>query len=890
MTDSERPADYPVEWEADVVLRDGAVAHVRPMLPDDAEGVQRFHSLQSEESIYLRYFAPIKRLSERDVYRFTHVDYDERVALVATVRGEIIGIARFDRFPDRTVAEVAFNIADNFHGKGVGSVLLEHLAAIGREGGISRFVADVLPQNHKMMKVFADVGYEIKHHFDDGVISVSFQIEPTMRSRAVQQAREHRAEERSMNGVLTPASVAVVGVSRRPEAIGSMVLDNIIDGRYSGTVYVVNSEVDHVRGLKTHPRVSDIGAPVDMAVIAVPAAVVLDVVVDCANAGVKTLLVLSAGFAEAGPAGEFRQAELLRIARDSGMRVVGPNSLGLINNHPDVRLNATIANQSYTTGRVALFSQSGGLGIALLAAAAQRMLGLSVFVSAGNRVDVSGNDLMQYLIEHDHSQVVGLYLESLGNPRKFSRIARQVSLRKPVIAVKAHTSGQVPPGHRASRTRVPREAFGAILKQAGVIEAQNVHELMDVIELVSNQPLPRGSAVAVVGNSDGVNAIIVEALLRGGLTAPYPPFRVPNEETSTRVAEVMEQALDDEAVNSVVACFTPPMASSDEAIARAIAHSCARHDKTCVATFLGMRNVREVLRVAGAHAGPDGTPMVVPAYVTPLDGVTALAAVTQYAAWRDTERGDRVHPEGVDRIAAEAFVDRVLEDCLEGRALTAAESSDLLATHGIRLWPGIPVAGPQAAVDAAEELGYPVVIKSMSQIARNIPVASVRTDLHTPAGVREAYDSLVERLGGAAEAGLVVQKMATIGIATMIQSNEDPLFGPVVCFGLAGPSSELLGDLSYGIPPLSDDEVTAMITSLRAAPMLEGYRGAPPVDRAALCDLIARVSLLAEELPEIDSLVLNPVSVHASGVDVLGGAIHLAPASVRKDSGRRALT
>lgn len=890
MTDSERPEGYPVEWEADVVLRDGTVANVRPMLPSDAEGVRRFHANQSEESIYLRFFAPIKTLSDRDVYHFTHLDYDERVALVATIRGEIIGIARYDRFPDRTTAEVAFNISDHFHGKGVGSVLLEHLAAIGRESGIRGFVADVLPQNHKMMKVFEDAGYEVKHHFDDGVISVSFRIESTMQSRAVQQAREHRAEERSMRSVLTPASIAVLGVSRRPEAVGSLVLDNILDGGFNGKVFVVNDSVESLRGLPTYKKVTEIGEPVDLAVVAVPVPAVLDVVVDCANAGVRTLIVISAGFAEAGPAGEFRQGELLRIARDSGMRVVGPSSLGVINNHPDVRLNATITRYPPPAGRLGLFSQSGGLGIGLLDAAATRRLGISVFVSAGNRVDVSGNDLMQYLLDDDDTSVVGLYLESLGNPRKFSRIARQVSLAKPVVAVKARTSGQVPPGHRAGATRVPHEAFDALLRQAGVIPAENIHDLMDIVELLSHQPLPQGNGVAVVGNSDGLNAITVDGLTRRGLQVPSAPFRVPNGETSSRIAASMEAALRDPQVHSVIACFTPPMSANDEDIASAIAHTSARYGKTCVATLMGMRDVRSVMHKAGQYAGPHAGRRVVPLYDTPLDGLKALAAVTHYARWRDSDRGDPVHPEGLDRVAADVIIDRVLEQSPDGRALETPEAEEFLATQGIHLWPGIPVANQDEAVKAAVELGYPVVLKSTAESARNIPIASVRTDLHTEAGVREAFEGLTERLNLPGGPSLVVQKMATIGVATVIETHEDPLFGPVVSFGLAGPPSELLGDLSHGIPPLTDIDVTALISTLRAAPLLHGYRGAPPVNLRALEDLIARVSVLAEELPEVDRLELNPVSVHAGGVDVLGAAIRLAPARMRKDSGRRALT
>jgi acyl-CoA synthetase (NDP forming)/RimJ/RimL family protein N-acetyltransferase len=891
MIDLDLPDNYPVEWEADVVLRDGTVAHVRPMIPSDGDGVRRFHLGQSEESIYLRFFAPIKQLSDKDVHRFTHVDYDERVALVVTIRGEIIGIARYDRLPepDPTTAEVAFNISDHFHGKGVGSVLLEHLAAIGREAGVTKFIADVLPQNRKMMKVFADAGYEVEHHFDDGVIAVSFQIEPTEKSQAVQLAREHRAEAQSMRALLTPSSIAVVGVSRRPDAIGSLVLNNILDGGFTGEVYVVNTEADTVRGLRAHARVADIGAPVDMAVIAVPAQAVSEVVVDCANAGVRTLVVVSSGFAEAGPQGEYRQAELLRVARDSGMRVVGPSSFGLVNNNAEVRLNATIARRLPNAGGLGLFSQSGGLGIALLDAAAQRRLGLSIFASAGNRVDVSGNDFMQYWIDDDDTHVVGLYMESIGNPRKFSRIARQLSLRKPVVAVKARTSGNVPPGHRARQTRVDPKAFDTLLEQAGVIRAGNIRELINVAELASRQPLPTGNRLAVVGNSDGMNAIIIDAAQQLGLQVPRPAFRVPTGGSAIEVADGLERALSDDGIDSVSVCFTPPMGASDEDIASAIAHTSSGYGKPIVATFVGMRDMRPVLLKAGEFANPAGGTRIVPTYSSALDGVRALAGVTKYALWRSSDHGERVRPEGVDRVAAEAIVEQVLADSPDGRALTSVEAQRLLATHGVSLWSMVSVSDAEEAVAAAESIGYPVVLKSMSEEARRIPVASVRTDLSNPTSVREAYASLAARLGQDGAPDLVVQKMASLGVATVLETHEDPLFGPVVSFGLAGPPSALLGDVSYAIPPLTDVDVTSLITSLRAAPLLQGYRGATPLDLTMLEDLIARVAVLAEDLPDVDHVQLTPVNVHAGGVDVLGGLVHVSPAGVRTDAGKRAL-
>ena len=395
---SAQSAGAPVEWEADVVLRDGTVAHVRPITPDDAEGVRHFHSLQSAESIYLRFFAPLRELSDRDIHRFTHVDHHDRVALVATLDSEIIGIGRYDRI-DPTSAEVAFNISDHFQGKGIGSVMLEHLAAIAQEMGINRFVAEVLPQNRKMLTVFKEAGYEVTHHIEDGVVEVSFDISPTEQSKAVQLSREHRAEARSMHTILFPERVAIIGASRREESIGALVMRNILAAGYQGELYPIHRVADSIQGLRAYPTIHDVPEPVDLAIVVVPAAQAIDVVKDCGKAGVKALLVLSAGFAEAGEEGVRLQEKLRRRVRRAGMRIVGPNSFGLINNDPTVRLNATLASVIPESGRLGLFAQSGALGVAVLASAARRGLGISVFASAGNRVDVSGNDLMQYWID-----------------------------------------------------------------------------------------------------------------------------------------------------------------------------------------------------------------------------------------------------------------------------------------------------------------------------------------------------------------------------------------------------------------------------------------------------------------------------------------------------------
>lgn len=886
----ELPPGYPRAWEADVVLRDGSIAQVRPIRPSDVALLQEFHERQSDESIYLRFFAPLKHLSDREAERFANVDYAQRVALIVEAGGRMVGVARYDRLtgPDGPRAEVAFNIADDYQGRGVGSVLLEHLAAIAAEAGVQEFVADVLPQNHKMMGVFTDAGFEVSRRFDDGVISLSFRIEPTEQSQAVRTAREHRAEARSMRSLLAPSSIAVVGVGSRPTGLGRGVFDHLRAGGFTGTLYAVNRNVhDEIRDVTVHSSVSELPGPAELVVIAVPAAEVLQVVEECAGHGVKALVVISAGFAEAGPEGERLQAELLLTARRHGMRVAGPNSFGLINTRDDVRMNASLAPEMPSRGSFGLFAQSGALGIAVLDFAERRGLGLTDFVSTGNRVDVSGNDVMQAWMDDDATEVVGLYLESMGNPRKFSRIARRLSLQKPVIVVKSGVSSYgVPPGHRVRMTHISPDAFTSMLRQAGVIRAENLHQLFDVAQLMLNQSIPRGPRVAIVGNSDALGALAADNAVSWGLQVTRGPVNLPPECTREQLEEALEAAFTDPDVDSVVTALTQPRIMQGIELANTLATVSARHEKPCLTTFLGISGVNDAL------AAPDPETQVerfVPSYTVPEDGVRALAAATRYGEWRATDRGAPVLPDGIDRRAAENLVDKVLEASPDGRQLTAPEVRELLAAYGIEVWPHTPVRSAREAVRVAKELGFPVVVKSVSPLVRTQPVTAVRADLTSAEAVRVAYKTLDERLAPLHANRLVVQRMATPGIPCIVATGEDPLFGPVVRFSLAGAPTEVMGDLAYRIPPLTEVDVRDLINSVRAAPLLHGKGGGLAVDQTALEDVVARISVLAEHLPDVAALELNPVNTHADGLEVLGAAVTVAPPAVRTDSGRRSL-
>jgi acyl-CoA synthetase (NDP forming)/RimJ/RimL family protein N-acetyltransferase len=880
---------YPDHWEADVVLRDGGTAHLRPIRPDDAEALQDFHLAQSPESVYLRFFAPMPRLSDRDLTRFTRVDHVDRVAIVALVGGRIVGVGRFDRTAPR-VAEVAFNISDHHQGRGLGSVLLEHLAAAALERGIQRFEAEVLPQNRKMVGVFRDAGYEVSNHYDDGVISLAFDIDPTERSMAVMAAREHRAEAASLAALLHPRSVAVIGASSTEGTIGEALMSNLLEGGFTGAIHPVHPTAEAVAGLPAHPDVTSIGQPVDLAVVAVRAAAVQGVLGQCARAGVRGVVVVSGGFAESGEEGARLQAELVREARAQGMRVVGPNSFGMLNTDEAVRLNASLSPVLPAPGRLGLFSQSGALGVAVLSAAARRGLGLSSLVSAGNRADVSGNDLLQFWEDDPRTDVVCLYLESVGNPRKFSRVARRISRAKPVVVVKSGTSGYgVPAGHVVRESRAPREAFDAMLRQAGVVRTENIHQMFDVAQLLVNQPLPAGRRIGVVTNSDALASLVADALTSWDLELAGDPITVATEADAATFGSALRQAFSDPSADAVVTSFIPPIATVDAELVEQVAAVSAGSGKTALACFVGLREV--------THEGMRGT-QTVPAYPTPEDAVRALAAVTRYAEWRRRDQGAVVDPPGCDRLAARIVVEEALAATADDAEqddqvlLDPAQTRRLLAAYGISTWPTEHAATAEDAVAAAHRVGWPVAVKyADKRLRERRDVMGARLDVPDEPALRQDLAAMVAGTDDpAVAAGFLVQPMAPSGVPVVVTTMEDPLFGPIVSFGLAGDAVDLLGDVAHRIPPLTDVDVHDLVRSVKASPRLFGYRGTPALDVAALEDLLARVSVLSDELPEVVDLRLDPVVVGQQGLAPLWAQVRLARPPDRRDTGtRRAL-
>lgn len=847
-----------VEQPVDVLLSDGTTVQLRSIRPDDAAAVVAMHARFSERTRYLRYFSPYPRIPERDLQRFVNVDHRDREALVVLAGDRIVAVGRYERLgPASPEAEVAFVVEDAYQGRGIGSVLLEHLADAASRYGIVHFVAEVLPANGAMLRVFADFGYQIARQYADGVVHLSFPIAPTEATLEVQRGREHRTEARSIARLLAPRGIAVYGASTTGQGVGAALLGHLRDGGFTGTIVPVHPTAATVAGLPAYPSAADAGAEIDLAVVAVAPEAAMDVVADAAKAGAHGLVVISAGFAESGPAGAVAQRALVRAAHLAGMRVVGPNCLGVANTDERVRLNATLAPVLPAAGRVGVFSQSGAFGVALLAEASRRGLGLSSFVSAGNRTDVSGNDLLQYWQDDPGTDVITLYLETFGNPRKFARLARRIGRSKPVVAL---ASLARPPGV-GDAPALDAAAVSALFAQSGVIRVDTVSELLDVGVLLANQPPPAGRRVAVVGNSSALTGLAATACTAQGLTvADGYPHDVGPRATAAEYAAALAASAGDERVDAVVAVFAPPLPGqlSDPETDFTTALPDARATgKPVVATFLAGR-----------------VPAGVPAYPSVEEAVRALARVTTYADWRRRPPGVLPELERVDRLAGQAAL----------RA-DGAEAA-LLGAYGIEVVESARASSVDAAVAAAERLGWPVALKAAaSGLRHRLDLGAVRLDLADVAALRRAYVEMAPVFG----ADVLVQPMVPPGVACVVELVEDPAFGPVVGFGLGGVATELLGDRAWRAVPLTDRDAAELVDEPRAAPLLLGHRGAAPVDRAALIDLLLRVGRLADEQPRVRSLTLNPVLARPDGISVLHATVRTGAEAPRPDTGPRRL-
>lgn len=949
------PAGYPAQWEADVVLRDGAVAHLRPIVPADADAIQRMHQSQSQNSVYLRFFTFKSSLSDKELRRFTEVDYFDRVALVITLGSEVIGIGRFDRLKDPSWAEVAFNISDAHQGRGLGSILLEHLGVIAMEVGIRRFEAEVLPENRKMLTVFADAGYEVSRRFDDGVVSLSFDIDQTERSREVRDAREHRAESSSLRGVVYPETVLLISSSKK---IDSTALRTLISNLRLNPGNEESTLVEAGRSGVRHPgaprcswltledfRSDEDGAPADpgsptqrgeeyerplLAILAVDY-VDIDDAVDCASSlGAHAAVIVTTGFTDDPDVGAERARDIVARARSTGMRILGPASLGIINGA--VRLNASILPtvRAHSTGRsdsdvegdndglqmgsnVGVFTQSAALGTSVYAAMLRRNLDARQFISAGHRADISGNDVMQFWEDEADVEVACLYLESMGNARKFTRIARRLARLKPVVLARSQALGrQLPPGHVARTSQAPAAALEAIFRQAGVIQVETIPELLDVAQLCSSQPLPRGGNVAFLSNSRALTQLLTDAAQDYGLcvTRSEPRALPPGVAGADGLAMLLQahrEASADPNVDAVVVCLLADTAVSVGELGAALAHAAAIEGKTTLLCLSGLLSTEartdQLLSQGAGSKQPEisgslrSVPLQsVPSYSSTSAALAALRHVVDYVHWREQEAEVPMPPDGIDRRAASKLVDeaRLLVHGSELHELASEEVTKLLRCYGISVLDSATVTTADEASAAAWKLGWPVALKSTHRsLKQRLDLGGVRLNITDEAMLRADFAQMSTQLAGYYEPGdtpeFDVQSMAPLGQATVLQAVEDPLLGPIVSFGLSGDPTQLLDDWVHRAAPLSPLDAYAMIREPKAAAKLFGYEGLPQSRLDTLIDVLIRLAVLKDDLAHVVRLELNPVLAGAKSTSVLAARAWIGNPEQRMDSARRAL-
>jgi acetate---CoA ligase (ADP-forming) len=863
---------YHADLETDVVLRDGLTVRLRPVREDDAERVLALFGDLSERSLYNRFMA-VPHVDLAQARTIATVDYDTQMVLVAERGGRLCGIAGYYRdAANRDRAEVAFAIADAMQGRGLGTRLLERLAEIARERSVRAFDAYVLGDNLAMMDVFLQSGFALTQGLDHGVFHVTLALEATAAFESAAGKRAQLAAAASLRPFFEPRAIAVIGANREPGRIGSEVLRNLRESGFTGTIAPVHPDADTVGGLPAYRAVADVPFDIDLAVVIVPAKQVVRVVDDCLAKGVKALVVISAGFGEAGDAGVALQAELVEKIRAAGVRLIGPNCMGIINTDPRFRVNATFSPVYPPEGRIAFSTQSGALGLAILDYVNRLNIGMSSFASIGNKADVSGNDLIQYWAEDPRTDVILLYLESFGNPRKFAEIARRVGRVKPIVAVKAGHSGA---GARAAASHTGARATSDVLvetmlREAGVIRSRTLEELFDVATVLANQPVPGGRRVAIVTNAGGPAILAADACEAQGLAVPVlsersqqrlraflpaaasvgNPVDMLASASPEQYARALEIVAADPAVDSVLAIFIPPLVTEAEAVATAIRAAAMKISKPILASFLGKQGLQ-----------PQLSP--VPSFPFPEAAAAALAHVTRYGEWLRRP----VHsPEPLDdarRTAARGIVERARA---EGRTWLPPQDCDaLLEAAGIPVLRTHIARTPDEAVAAAQQCGFPVVLKAHAHdIVHKSDVGGVRLGLASEHAVRDGFAAIATHLEGRLEA-VLVQPMVTGGVEMVIGGLNDPAFGPIVMCGTGGVLVELLDDTAFAMCPLAESGAQALLEQVKGRVRLRGFRGTPAADEAAFCRMVVRVSQLLHACPEIQEMDLNPVMVLSAG-------------------------
>jgi acetyl coenzyme A synthetase (ADP forming)-like protein len=893
-----QPIDYPATWEEDAVLKDGHTVRIRPIVPADSEALQAFVNNMSTEASYFRFFRVKRELTERELAAFTDVDYHSEMAFVAIFEGSLVGVGRYSQVESAMdQAEVAFTVADDMQGRGVGTLLVFRIAAYARERAITEFKAFVLSDNHAMMRVFRNAGFKLIREIDEGVYTVTI---PTEESDAVREAEgeaERMATAASLMPLFYPTSIAVIGASRNKASIGGRLFNNILNSNFTGPLYPINVRTPVVRSIPAFKSVIDIEAPVDLAFVVVPAAHVLDAVRECAEKGVRAVCVISAGFSETGEAGSAAEDELLEIVRSGGMRMVGPNCMGLLNTDTAISLNGQFGPIFPPKGNVAMSSQSGALGLAILDYATDLNIGISSFVSVGNKADISGNDLLLFWEDDPNTDVILLYLESFGNPRRFSRIARRIGRHKPIVAVK---SGRTAAGARAASSHTGSlasldVAVDALFAQAGVVRVTTLEDLFDVTTLLANQPIPQGRRVGIVTNAGGPAILAVDALESQGLEVPQfseafqqhlrtflsgdaavaNPVDMIAAAGPEEYRRTLTAMLESDEVDSVIAVYIPASTAGVPETAAAItqAAEAAPANKTFLSVYMNSSGIPTELG-SGKNRFPT--------FSFPERAAKALRKAVEYAEWLNKPVGSLVSFDDVDKPTAHSVMEEALTGVDEAVWLEPEAVDKVLGAYGIQVPKATVVHRVGEAIAFAAKLGGPVVLKVVSPSAvHKTDVGGVALDLSTPKEIKAGFAQVMAAVPD--PEGVLVQEFVSGGHEVLIGMFEDPNFGPLIGFGLGGVFVELIGDVAFKIHPLSDLDARDLISEVKSGKLLEGYRGSEPADIEAVVDTLLRVSALVENHPEVVEMDLNPVKVakHGEGIRVVDARIRVRPVAGR---------
>ena len=852
-----------------IALRDGSTAEVRPVEAADTAALTAFLEGLSERSRVFRFFTGGADLAGAARMAATSEERGGLGLVVTTGEPErIVAHAVFElEAPAR--AEVAFAVADEMQGRGVATTLLAHLAQGAAARGITTLTALVLPANHAMIGVFRESGFpvDVRASADGLHVELPSSLDPAGLRRF--EERERTAAVAAVRSVLQPQAVAVVGASTDRQTAGGATFHHLLAAGFRGALYPVTAREEAIAGHDAYRSLAAIPGPVDLAVLAVPAPQLAAVAQECAAKGVRALVALT---------GSADRDELLEICRHAGMRLVGPRSLGVLNTDPAIALDATYAPAVPAAGRVAFAAQSAGFGLTGLEAAAARGVGLSSFVSFGEKADLSGNDLLQYWADDPVTDVVLLSLESFGNPRKFGRLAREVAAHKPVVAMK---SGRAPASGDSGRTGIAGllaasdTSVDALFAHAGVIRTDTMQEVFDVAALLAHQPLPRGDRVGIVTNARGPGLACSDACHAAGLH-PSAPVALPATATPGAYREAVESLAERPGVDAVVVIFIHTLAPNAPAVAAALGAAgvrAAARGKPLLAVFMGGAGTPAELATAEPR---------IPVYPAPEEAARALGRAARHAAWRETPREPALTPDGCDADAGASVIAEAL--AAGGGWLDVAATERLLRSWGLATAESRPAASPADAGRAAAALGGAVAVKGVVPgLARRSDAGAVRLGLTGEAATRRAAEEIAAalRAAGHEPEGFVVQAMAPPGVEMLVGVVGDPRLGPLVACGTGGPAGELLGDVQVRLAPLAVGEAGEMVRRLKGFPLLDGYRGAEPADVGALEDVVRRVAALAGAHPEVAELDCNPVIVGMSGVSIVDARVRIQITPVR---------